>query len=51
MHNNLRRIAIQPVLRGGIGHVRPGFHGSGPGGKLMKNPNDSFTVWKEWDLV
>ena len=31
MNTNLRRIAIQPVVRGDIGHVRPGSHGSGPG--------------------
>mgnify|MGYP006196021747 FL=1 len=30
--------------------MRPGFHGSGPGVKLMKNPNDLFTVWKEWEF-
>jgi hypothetical protein len=47
MNINLRRIAIQPVVRGGIGHVRPGFHGSGPGVKLMKNPNDLSTVWMD----
>ena len=48
MNTNLRRIAIQPVVRGGIGHVMPGSHGSGPGVMFMKNPNDLFAVWKEW---
>jgi hypothetical protein len=50
MNTNLRRIVIQPVVRGGIGHVMPGFRGSGPSVKLMKNPNDLFTVWKEWEF-
>ena len=50
MNTNLRRIAIQPVVRGGIGHVRHEFHGSGRGVKLMKNPNDLFTVWKECEF-
>ena len=50
MNTNVRRIAVQPIFRGGIGHVRPGFHGSGPGVKLMKNPKDLFTVWKEWEF-
>ena len=49
MNTNLRRIAIQPVVRGGIGRVRPGSYGSGPGVKL-KYPNDLFTVWKEWEF-
>ena len=49
-NTNMRLIAIQLVVRGGIGHVRPGSHGSGPGVKLMKNPNDLFTVWKEWEF-
>ncbi len=49
MNTYLRRIAIQPVVRGGIGHVRPGSYGSGPGVKL-KYPNDLFTVWKEWEF-
>ena len=30
--------------------MRPGFHGSGRGVKLRKNPNDLFTVWKEWEF-
>ena len=30
--------------------LMPRFHGSGPGVKLMKNPNDLFPVWKEWEF-
>ena len=47
MNTNLRRFAIQPVVRGGVGHVRPGSYGIGTGVKLMKNPIYLFTGWKE----
>ena len=50
MNTYLRRIAIQPVVRGGIGYMRPGSHGSGPGVKLIKNSNDLFTVWEELEF-
>ena len=51
MNTNLRGIAIQPVVRWGIGHVRPEFHGSGPGVKLMKNPNYLFTCRRSGSLI
>ena len=50
MNTNLGTIAIQPAVIGGIGHVRSGFHGNSPGLKLMNNPDDLFTVWKEWEF-